>query len=267
MRRTFFIAKISGIVALVLGAALALGSFIEVLVEKGYPAKSGSAQSYPWLVSIQVRDSNGSWHHLCGGVVLGPRTVLTTAHCNVVPAYDLGVILDPVNAHAPGQPTSRVASFISHEKFQLGKRADDIAIVTLESDLPNTVPVKLEEAGVDELRQLTGLGWGLDKQGKTPKVLMAYKTPQEKNLKASAAFSDFDGDSMLATGPNGATACGGDSGGPLIVESDPCVPGVLAACTPPTVAALIGAGWCGDRGYHVHTRISRYKSWIADNKE
>lgn len=44
----------------------------------GRPAQDGE---FPWQVSIQNKNKNGTYMHFCGGTILSNYTILTAAHC------------------------------------------------------------------------------------------------------------------------------------------------------------------------------------------
>ncbi|KAK2857211.1 hypothetical protein Q5P01_005946 [Channa striata] len=86
----------------------------------------------PWQVSLV----NSSGVELCGGVVLGQRSVLTTAHC-VFP--DSGSDLKPSNLFVvAGNPKTLtpVRDLDIHERFRTHHHDNDLALLELTSPLP-----------------------------------------------------------------------------------------------------------------------------------
>ncbi|XP_067357206.1 venom prothrombin activator notecarin-D2-like isoform X1 [Channa argus] len=86
----------------------------------------------PWQVSLL----NSSGVELCGGVVLGKHSVLTTAHC-VLP--DSGSDLQPSNLYvAAGNLRKRtpVRALYIHERFRKHHHDNDLALLEMASPLP-----------------------------------------------------------------------------------------------------------------------------------
>ena len=95
--------------------------------------------SYPWMVSLGRRSLNNL--HLCGGVLLTSRHVLTAAHCiqDFEGVSDINIFAGIHYITEKKNPISALSIDI-HPQFNQDTFANDIAIITLSSSLPNNDP-------------------------------------------------------------------------------------------------------------------------------
>lgn len=190
---------------------------------------------HPSVVSICER--SGPAHSCtCTGTVIGPRTVLTAAHCvdphivgnqifeiwsGRVP-LDTGIVVSATKV-APGFTSSSVSA------------GHDVAVIHTASTLP--FPLTLP-AAADINQSVTLVGYGSDgtfaSQGLKRQVVANIVPNETTSL-------------LLADGNSSAMICFGDSGGPALqtINGQPAVVGVasfVAGGTPPDS--------CVARGYH-----------------
>ena len=103
------------------------------------PAQPGQ---FPWLVSV-TRDGR----HVCGGVILTSRHVLTAATCVQAPG-DIGVTIREhhLTQADPGQTGRDVTQIQTHPEFRLSEPPEhNLAVLTLDQRLewsePELAPV------------------------------------------------------------------------------------------------------------------------------
>ncbi|KAG6939667.1 ovochymase 1 [Chelydra serpentina] len=214
--------------------------------------------SWPWLVSLQYENE-----HFCGGSLIAEKWVLTAGHCNFSAQTDrivLGktyllpnikdnnpVLAKAVHTHYnfSGFPSSNDLTLLELEKpIKLG---DSIAIICL--------PDRDEEISIDA-RCLTA-GWGATEPGKDEYSIRLQQTniPLLSNEACVSYWGQDIKNTNICGGAAGATACSGDSGGPLI-------------CMINGYYKLIGVvSWgsdnCHPKSPTVYTRISAYRDWIS----
>jgi hypothetical protein len=95
--------------------------------------------SYPWMVSLTKRSLNNI--HLCGGVLVTRRHVITAAHCmeDFEGVTDLNVIAGAHYSTDKRDPASVIAITI-HPQYEPETFVNDIAIVTLLSPFTDNDP-------------------------------------------------------------------------------------------------------------------------------
>ena len=184
--------------------------------------------SLPWQVLLL--SSSGS---LCGGTLIGPRHVLTAAHCM---GGSLVVIVGEHDRTDSSDGTRHtVCRAVSHPNFadtpnNIFRINNDFAIVTLTDPVqigPRAVPACLPTASAHggsflDDKNVTASGWGtLQSGGSLPTVLHKVTVPGVSNAVCQQLYEGEYGpnailpDMMCAgnTVEGGVDACQGDSGG------------------------------------------------------
>ncbi|MFE6162259.1 serine protease [Streptomyces sp. NPDC056486] len=219
----------------------------------------------PWVVALSSRDRFGGTRsgQFCGGVVVGPTTVLTAAHCMGeevlgVPLRkmsDLKVIAgrDDLSTSAGREIPVREASV--NPKYDSSSNSGDVAVLSLASPLPKSYAIRMAGEGDPAYEPGTRAavyGWG-DTTGsgdyaRTLRAAPVRVLPDSTCVEAYPGSSDgtYAAASMLCAGEvkGGRDACQGDSGGPLVAH------GRLIGL----VSWGSGCGRAGSPG--VYTRIS-----------
>ncbi|MEA2178995.1 MAG: hypothetical protein QOG77_2292 [Solirubrobacteraceae bacterium] len=223
----------------------------------------------PYAVALLAGTSaqGEEWERvLCGGSLLGPRTVLTAGHCAAeIGARGAEVLVGRTNLLDEGTGGRvRVAAVTVHPGFDRTTFRDDVALLTLAAAVPQA-PVALVAPGEDALwtpgTSASVLGWGhlTEPQRSQTAWLQAGAVPivADDACRASQGWR-FDPATQLCAGPlDGAVdACQGDSGGPLVVS---------AAGRLVQVGIVSSGRGCG-RSPGVYTRLGApgISRWIAE---
>jgi hypothetical protein len=238
----------------------------------------------PYVVLVVFQTNDGFWN-ACSGTYFAPRVVLTAAHCippsNVFRGLvywgndleaDFGQIFAPVPP--PGQPSlwAELDSWDINPGFVANPFDADIAAVYLDRKPPFD-PLPLFRNRLDAGwtgRQVTLVGWGANRAlsedtqqnegfgikrwGRapivgTPTVADFFPAPSEVPLLTSTVRSHSV--KLNGRAPN-VNVCGGDSGGPIIVNQggQDYVAGVASRTGP----------WC--ENISIYTRIDPYLPFL-----
>jgi hypothetical protein len=214
-----------------------------------------SASQYPWIVGVvtYLDATAGGGVGWCTGTVIAPNKVLTASHCTadgagttrVVAGHDQ--LMDPKTGNIIPNVgyVAEVGSTWTHPGWNIAQQyedpeapfLDDVSVLTLKANLPSAYqPVTLaaqnqQEYSVGQLADVVGYGLDLVKDETTGEYTEVKDTKLRKAsvpIKSDAdcaadAGSLYYANRMLCAG-NGtpgapsADACGGDSGGPLLVN-------------------------------------------------
>ncbi len=217
--------------------------------------------SWPWIVSLQLRD------HMCGGTLIDSRHVLTAAHC--LPSV-IGTQIRIIAGLHERQKTNTgrtqnivVSRIFMHEQYSTVTQSHDIAILRLSQpvQLNNYVNlICLPGPDPQESASVTVAGWGTTYKGSPLATSLRQVTVKVTNAQASAAYpAYFNVQRQIGAGlPNtgGKDSCQGDSGGPLMYNNNGqwYLSGVVSF-----------GNVCGVSSYPgVYTRTSAYLSWIKN---
>ncbi|KAL7042789.1 hypothetical protein ACKWTF_001279 [Chironomus riparius] len=205
----------------------------------------------------------------CGGSLIANNLVLTAAHCvnKLQPeVVRLGrtSLVDNEDDDGPVVDVG-IKKIIFHKDYNLIRKMHDIALIQLNNPVEYSYfikPICLSQNDDIWSKNLTVSGYGIMNADKNIKSNWL--------MKATVQEYDFDDcrkeyeelnktivkSQMCALGLNGADACSGDSGGPLIYEED-------------SQDRLIGITsysiGCGSEFSAVYTRIGEFLKWIELN--
>lgn len=240
----------------------------------GTPAKLGA---FPWMALIGYSNDLGETSFKCGGSLISKRHVLTAAHC--LKSTLSSVRLGEHNLDKEDETKTIDVNVIKaaiHPKYDKKDGHSDLAILTLEHDIPFTnriLPVCLpfeDPIRSEDLLDYAPFvaGWGRTQEGGSPSpILQQLKVPilenkecEEgyKSLGKVASTKQFD-DGIICAGfkEGGKDACQGDSGGPLFLDSFShhyfYQVGIVSYGIGCARAELPG----------VYTRITSFVDWIA----
>ncbi|XP_026500245.2 proclotting enzyme-like isoform X1 [Vanessa tameamea] len=239
----------------------------------GTEAKPGA---WPWMAAIYLH-GNKRREFWCGGTLVGPKHVLTAAHCTrdskqrPFPARQFSVRLGDVDLSRDDEPsrpvTLRVTAVRAHEQFSRVGYYNDIAVLVLGENVQKSkyvIPICLPRG--DLAREqfarsvATVVGWGTTRYGgaESSRQLEA-RLPVWKNEDCDRAYFQPITDTFLCAGypRGGVDACQGDSGGPLMLQAN-------GRWT--QIGVVSFGNKCGEPGYPgVYTRVTHYLNWLQQN--
>ncbi|KAK7792305.1 hypothetical protein R5R35_007751 [Gryllus longicercus] len=228
--------------------------------KKIYKGRLAKSKEVPFQVYVRVFLADGSKEY-CGGAIIGPRHIISAAHCVQMPAVEK-VCSIVGNENRFHKQTLKYTVVRQH--FYPKKRAEnvdaDIVVFLVDRPLPigkaNIQQIRL--AGKNQIipthTTCSISGWGrtenpLDNQD----LLRHTKVPVVSHEHCRKAYPNSPTGDLLCAGfyeQGGADACKGDSGGPLVCN------GVL------TGLVKSGKG-CGLPHYPgTYTDLRYYWSWI-----
>ncbi|CAG7833158.1 unnamed protein product, partial [Allacma fusca] len=197
-----------------------------ILIVGGRDARPGE---FPWQVSLQYV-TGGVMTHNCGGIIIDETHIVTATHCEYS-RYQVVAGAHSIQQNETTQQRITALRFVPHPEFTIFLR-NDIAVITLSSPLvfnDRVKPLRLPPAGANPVGQLcVASGWGnANPIGETPPiypdVLQAFNLTVISNEECQERQSEsYIDETMICAhySSGGKSACGGDSGGPLICSDD-----------------------------------------------
>mmetsp|Transcript_11081 Transcript_11081/g.19912 ORF Transcript_11081/g.19912 Transcript_11081/m.19912 type:complete len:410 (-) Transcript_11081:258-1487(-) len=200
---------------------------------------------------------------MCGAVLIGPRFVLSAAHClGAAESFFVGARTDP--SGQDGAITVSYQEVIVHPRYQ-DSFDYDITLYYLDREVTGVPYLRLERNKIDaEGQPMTVIGFG-DTAGNGSGSLSLSDHLREVEVRyippdtcQRLHFKDDITDDMLCASEQDKDACYGDSGGPLLTKG--------STMADDRLVGLVSWGrGCADSLYPgVYTRISYFYDWIVE---
>lgn len=212
-----------------------------------------STKNYPWVVNLVGAS--------CGGALIAPKKVLTAGHCAkattaIVQGRDMSSDLNGREFTVTARAVAPHFQFISNSP---DLHFDDVAVLTLEKAVTGVTPVNFATPNNGGLYRPgnigTVFGWGAHSGGHLAKATVpvvsdsCFDGPYRNDQKNPTSMKR----SLFCAGDTKRDACDGDSGGPLLIDSE--------------LAGIVSGGGinggCAQKGYPgTYSRVSNYSDWI-----
>lgn len=274
-------------------AEIACRQYEENEIDKGrndivfhiYGGTAAESGEFPYMVALGYENRNKDddadnntepIKYECGGTLISSQHVLTAAHCvnNVDKKVPIEVRIGSEDLKS-GNATQRIpiGDAILHPQYKRSTNYNDVAILKLSSPVrmeKNVRPICIETksvsaADVSSNVSLIVIGWGSTSFGaetssrllKTPSLSFVDRESCAKSYEDFAKLPRGIDENMLCVLDTNVTrradACGGDSGGPLLMlaGSNHRIVGVTAFGYP-----------CGGPIPSIYTAVHSYLEWI-----
>ncbi|XP_030381083.1 transmembrane protease serine 9-like [Scaptodrosophila lebanonensis] len=223
----------------------------------------------PFQVSVRLakneKDRYGSGH-ICGGVVISQRLVVTAAHCffdskdqyRKASDFVLVVASSYVWTKDPNAQVYNVQQMIIHSGYQQGKLVNDIGLLFINGYLPwNSAKVRALALNTQPISAGTSCavtGWGVTNTAteSTSNVLYSGAVQIIGQATCEQSYGPLP-QSQVCAGilAGGVDSCQGDSGGPL-------------QCEDKLVGVVSWGNGCAQPNFPgVYTNVSFYHGWIV----
>lgn len=255
------------------------GKVLQNIATKVVGGNPAQKSQIPWQAAISYSLSSDPF---CGGTIIGPKTILSAAHCflpNDNPTNYVVIVgvTDLNNIQAKAEGTYHIEVIHRHQEYDETTQTNDFAILTLKRSITFSananaacLPTEQDQLFID--KQVMVSGWGnMDGTGSSydfPNWLQYTRVTSVSNedccqeiYNKPACKSDFGliSDDMICAGAKGGgvDSCQGDSGGPLTYFN--------ASTGSTYIIGVVswGIGCALPGQYGVYARVTSALSWIS----
>ncbi|KAK2720515.1 hypothetical protein QYM36_004408, partial [Artemia franciscana] len=230
--------------------------------EKIVGGRPAMIRDWPWIVAVF---RNGT--HICGGVILNSRWILTAAHCfnrHFNYFYEIQAGMVRRLSLSPYEQTRFVTHIIQERGYSPTNLKNDIALAYVEPPLKLNkfaAPICLaeEDFKVEAGTLCNVAGWGsVNETGYLENIGQADLLQEVSIPIVSICKNSYnDPDKEICAGAEGKDSCQGDSGSPLL-------------CPAPNSGNMLrmvglvshGKGCARETSPGVYTKVASYRQWI-----
>lgn len=203
------------------------------------------ASGDPAVVVLAVNAGGGQLEEYCSGTLIGPKTVLTAAHC--INAYGAGNFYVVGFGSSLGALTKTISVAQQVKNPSYNGNAWDFGILRLSQPATGVTPIPLNETALtsaDVGRPIRHVGFGITNASG---VGSGVKREVTYNLRQVATYT-------IESGASGKQTCSGDSGGPAFMVMPGSPQEKLVGVVSYGDQSCVVEGWDG--------RVDKVATWI-----
>ncbi|XP_046385985.1 uncharacterized protein LOC124155871 [Ischnura elegans] len=245
--------------------------------------KTRAKEWWPWHAAIY--EINGeSLYYLCGGTILGQRTVLTAARClsneetnEVFSPKSLAVYVGKYNLNRWDEAVKyqQVEEVHLHPDFDWKNIHGDLAVLKLASAIEFSdfvQPVCLGKPAEPDSEEGVVVGWGFDRHGNVSEELTTSRMPLLTMRTCSSRYPKLLNyalsDRIYCAGyKSRTTMCSGEMGDGMYYSTNGETGHDLTKWTIRGIASFTLSRkrelGCSDRNYVVFTDVTKYHEWLG----